>query len=254
MKYLSAETLLNPPSPPCQGGVGVARRGQTVFPSPDKGRSGGVAARLGMIASLVACLLSAPLANAAAIEKLHSFLETTKTMRANFAQRVVAKNGKQPQLSNGVMIFSRPGKFRWQVDKPYEQLLVGDGEKIWIYDPELKQVTVRKAGNAIGGTPAALLFGESAQALEKSFTLRDTGEREGLDWVEATPKKGDGAQDAGFEKLRIGFAGKELKAMELSDNFGQTTSLTFSQIERNPQIAPALLRFTPPAGVDVLSE
>jgi outer membrane lipoprotein carrier protein len=197
------------------------------------------------------CLCGAMLsanAQAGAIDKLHQFLETTKTMRAQFAQRVVAKNGKQPQQSNGVMIFSRPGKFRWQVDKPYAQLIVGDGEKIWIYDPDLKQVTVRKVGNAIGGTPAALLFGDNR--IEKDFALREAGESEGLEWLEATPK----TQDSGFEKLRIGFAGNELKSMELLDNFGQTTTLLFSQIERNPQIAQSLLRFTPPAGVDVLSE
>lgn len=207
------------------------------------------------IVSLALCLgsfffLSA--ANAAAIDKLHQFLENTKTMRAQFSQRVVAKNGKQPQESTGVMMFSRPGKFRWQIDKPYTQILVGDGEKVWIYDPELRQVTVRKVGSALSGTPAALLFGDNA--LEKSFSLREAGEREGLEWLEATPKKHDGAQDSGFEKLQIGFSGGDLKAMELFDNFGQTTSLTFSKIERNPQIAPALLHFTPPPGVDVLSD
>jgi len=187
-------------------------------------------------------------AHAAAIDKLHHFLESTKTMRAEFSQRVVAKNGRQPQLSSGVMVFSRPGKFRWQVDKPYAQLLVGDGEKVWIYDPDLKQVTVKKVGNALSGTPAAILFGDNA--LEKSFKLREAGERDGLEWLEATPK----GSDSGFEKLLFGFAGNDLKAMELFDNFGQTTTLSFSKIERNPQVAPALLRFTPPAGVDVLSD
>ena len=187
-------------------------------------------------------------ANAGAIDKLHAFLDTTKTMRAEFSQRVVAKNGKQPQQSSGVMLFSRPGKFRWQVDKPYAQLLVGDGEKVWIYDADLKQVTVKKVGNAISGTPAAILFGDNT--IDKNFTLREGGEADGLEWLEATPKAGD----SGFEKLRIGFAGSELRAMELFDNFGQTTTLSFSKVERNPQIAPAQLRFTPPPGVDVLSD
>ena len=207
-------------------------------------------------ALLAVSLLIAHAAHAGAIEKLHAFLETTKTLRANFSQIVVAKNGKRPQQSSGVMIFSRPGKFRWQIEKPYAQLLVGDGEKVWIYDPDLRQVTVKKIGNALGGTPAALLAGESGgknggkSALEKDFTLREAGEREGLEWVEAVPK----SQESGFEKLRLGFAGSDLKAMELFDNFGQTTSLGFSKVERNPALAASLLRFTPPAGVDVIGE
>ena len=165
---------------------------------------------------------------------------------------MVAKNGTRPQQSSGVMIFSRPGKFRWQIEKPYSQLLVSDGEKVWIYDPDLRQVTVKKVGNALGGTPAALLAGESGgkSTLEKSFTLREAGEREGLEWVEAVPK----SQESGFEKLRLGFAGNDLKAMELFDNFGQTTSLYFSNLERNLVVAASLLSFKPPAGVDVISE
>ena len=201
---------------------------------------------------LTALLLISQGVHAGAIDKLHQFLESTKTLRAGFTQIVVAKNGTRPQQSSGVMIFSRPGKFRWQIEKPYSQLLVSDGEKVWIYDPDLRQVTVKKVGNALGGTPAALLAGESGgkSTLEKSFTLREAGEREGLEWVEAVPK----SQESGFEKLRLGFAGNDLKAMELFDNFGQTTSLYFSNLERNPVIAASLLSFKPPAGVDVISE
>ena len=201
---------------------------------------------------LAALLLISQGIHAGAIDKLHQFLESTKTLRAGFTQIVVAKNGTRPQQSSGVMIFSRPGKFRWQIEKPYAQLLVGDGEKVWIYDPDLRQVTVKKVGNALGGTPAALLAGESGgkSTLEKSFTLREAGEREGLEWVEAVPK----SQESGFEKLRLGFAGNDLKAMELFDNFGQTTSLYFSNLERNLVVAASLLSFKPLAGVDVISE
>ena len=201
---------------------------------------------------LAALLLISQGIHAGAIDKLHQFLESTKTLRAGFTQIVVAKNGTRPQQSSGVMIFSRPGKFRWQIEKPYSQLLVSDGEKVWIYDPDLRQVTVKKVGNALGGTPAALLAGESGgkSTLEKSFTLREAGEREGLEWVEAVPK----SQESGFEKLRLGFAGNDLKAMELFDNFGQTTSLYFSNLERNLVVAASSLSFKPPAGVDVISE
>lgn len=195
-----------------------------------------------------ACLLAAQAADAGAIDKLHQFLESTRTVRADFTQTVVARNGRKPQLSSGVMMFARPGKFRWQIEKPYSQLLLGDGEKVWVYDPDLRQVTVRKAGTALGGTPAALLAGEST--IEKNFGLSETGDKDGLEWVEAIPK----SQDSGFEKVRLGFAGNELRAMELLDSLGQTTSLLFTHLERNPRLAPALFRFTPPANVDVVGE
>jgi len=202
------------------------------------------------------CLLAVQVAHAGAIDRLHRFFETTKTVRADFAQIVVAKNGKRPQQSSGVMMFSRPGKFRWQIERPYSQLLVGDGEKVWIYDPDLRQVTVKQVGAALGSTPVALLVGDGdgknggKSALERNFTLREAGEREGLEWLEAIPK----LPDSGFERLQMGFAGNDLKAMELFDNFGQTTTLFFTHLERNPQLAPALFRFTPPAGVDVIGE
>ncbi len=199
-----------------------------------------------IVISLAMCFATS--AHAGAIDKLHRFLETTKTLRADFAQIVVAKNGKRPQQSVGVMMISRPGKFRWQIEKPYSQLLVGDGEKIWMYDSDLRQVTVKKMDSALGSTPAALLVGSNS--LEKNFNLRELGEREGLEWVEATPK----SADSGFEKLQLGFSGEELKAMELFDNFGQTTSLAFTNVQLNPALPAAQFRFTPPTGADVIGE
>ncbi len=196
----------------------------------------------------VLCMFAVPFAEAAAVEKLHRFLDTMKTLRADFAQIVVAKNGKKSQQSSGVMMISRPGKFRWQIDKPYSQLLVGDGEKVWIYDQDLRQVTVKKVDAAIGSTPAALLVG--GKTLEKNFTLREIGARDGLEWLEAIPK----TADSGFEKIQIGFSGNDVKAMELFDNFGQMTSLYFNNIDRNPQLAASLFSFKPPAGVDVLGD
>ena len=196
----------------------------------------------------VLCMFAVPFAEAAAVEKLHRFLDTMKTLRADFAQIVVAKNGKKSQQSSGVMMISRPGKFRWQIDKPYSQLLVGDGEKVWIYDQDLRQVTVKKVDAAIGSTPAALLVG--GKTLEKNFTLREIGARDGLEWLEAIPK----TADSGFEKIQIGFSGNDVKAMELFDNFGQMTSLYFNNIDRNPPLAASLFSFKPPAGVDVLGD
>ena len=187
-------------------------------------------------------------AQAGAVEQLHDFLKNTRTLKAEFAQSVIAKNGRKPQQSSGVVSIARPGKLRWEILKPYPQLVVGDGEKIWIYDPELQQVTVRKAGQAIGGSPAALLSGSNE--LEKNFNLKEAGEAEGLAWVEATPKAGD----SGFDKVRLGFGSGDLKAMELLDSFGQTTLIRFAKMERNPALPPTHFRFVAPPGVDVVGE
>ncbi len=187
-------------------------------------------------------------AHAGAVEQLHDFLKNTRTLKADFSQSVIGKNGRKPQLSSGVVSVSRPGKLRWEIRKPYPQLVVGDGEKIWIHDPELQQVTVRKAGQAIGGSPAALLAGSNA--LEKNFSLREVGTSDGLNWVEAVPKMGD----SGFEWVRLGFAGNELKAMDLLDSFGQTTQIRFSSLERNPALPAAAFKFSPPAGTDIVGE
>ena len=187
-------------------------------------------------------------AHAGALDQLHEFLKSTRTLKADFSQAVIGRGGRKPQQSSGVVAISRPGKLRWEIQKPYPQLIVGDGEKIWIHDPELQQVTVRKAGQAIGGSPAALLSGNND--LEKNFTLKDAGESEGLVWVEAVPKVGD----SGFESVRLGFAGNDLKAMELHDSFGQTTLIRFTKLERNPALPTTLFKFTPPAGVDIVGE
>jgi outer membrane lipoprotein carrier protein len=201
--------------------------------------------------SVSLCLCGLPVftpAHASAIDRLNRFLETTKTLSADFAQIVVAKNGRRPQQSSGTMTISRPGRFFWQIVVPYSQSLVGDGERVWMYDPDLKQATVKKMDMALGSTPAALLVG--TDTLEKNFDLRELGAREGLEWVEAWPR----SPDSGFEKLELGFDGDDLKAMELYDNFGQTSSLVFSNIRRNPSLPADLFHFVPPAGIDVIGE
>lgn len=208
--------------------------------------------RRGLMVGLVALasLLATPLARGDALDRMRGFLENTKTLRADFTQTVIAKNGRKPQFSSGSMAISRPHKFRWQIEKPYPQLIVGDGEKVWLYDPELRQVTKKKQGAALAGSPAALLAGEGIVALQKHFTLVDLGMKEGLEWLEATPK----STESGFERVRIGFAGSELRSMELVDSFGQSTSLVFERIERNPSLAATTFRFVPPAGADVLGD
>ena len=187
-------------------------------------------------------------AGAAATDALKVFLTQTQTVKARFAQMVLDKNLKPLQQAQGVMQFSRPGKFRWDYVKPYEQTIVGDGTRLWIYDKDLNQVTVRKLDRALGASPAALLAGSND--LERDFTLTNLGVEKGLDWLEAVPK----SRDSVFERVRMGFGKSGLEAMELRDQFGQLTVITFADVERNPRLAADVFRFTPPKGADVISE
>jgi outer membrane lipoprotein carrier protein len=133
-------------------------------------------------------------------------------------------------------------------DKPVDQLIVGDGERVWIYDRGLDQVTVRKLAGALGSTPAALLAGSAD--VDKAFDFVEAGTRDALEWLEAKPRE----REAGFERIRIGFAADGPRAMELIDHFGQTTVLRFSNLVRNPKVDPAEFRFEPPKGADVLGD
>ena len=188
------------------------------------------------------------LAQGASLERFQSYVRTTQAAQAEFEQKVYDRNGKMTQESRGSFAFLRPGKFRWTYAKPNPQLIVGDGERVWIYDEDLKQVTVRRMEKAIGSTPAALLAG--ASEIEKAFELKDAGDKDGLAWVEARPKE----KEAGFERVRLGLGTSGVEAMELFDHFGQRTVLRFSKIVRNPKIDPAEFRFTPPKGADVLGD
>ena len=185
--------------------------------------------------------------NAASLERFQSYVRTTQAARGNFEQKVYDKTGKLVQDSRGSFAFLRPGRFRWTYVKP-QQVIVGDGERVWIHDADLNQVTVRKVARVLGATPAALLAG--ASDIEKSFELKEIGTRDGLEWMEAKPRE----KEAGFETVRLGMSTGGVEAMELVDYFGQTTVLRFSSVERNPQIDPATFRFTPPKGADVLGD
>jgi outer membrane lipoprotein carrier protein len=186
-------------------------------------------------------------AMASGVDQFKSFLETTRQARGVFSQSVVGKSGRKPQQSSGSFAFSRPGKFRWSYDKPFQQLLVSDGEKLWSFDPELKQVTVGKLGKALGASPAALLAGD---ALEDNFVIADGGVADDHEFVEATPKTVEGS----FERVRIGFKDRLPRIMEVRDNFGQTTSLRLDGFEINPALPASLFRFVPPKGVDIVGE
>lgn len=193
-------------------------------------------------------LLAGASVQAASIEMLKNLLQQTNSGKARFAQIVVDKNMKELQKATGTMQFVRPGRFRWEYDKPYEQTIVGDGAKLWIYDKDLNQVTVRKLDKALGGSPAALLAGSNE--IEKAYDLTNLGPQEGLDWLEAIPK----SKDTSFERIRLGFGKAGLEAMELRDQFAQTTVIKFANVERNPKIPPDAFRFTPPKGADVITD
>lgn len=201
-----------------------------------------------MRAFLIMLLLAPGIAAAAGTDALKVFLGQTQTVKARFAQMVLDKNLKQLQQAQGIMQFSRPGKFRWDYVKPYQQTIVGDGSKLWIYDKDLNQVTVRKLDRALGASPAALLAGSND--LERDFTLSNSGTQNGLDWLDAVPK----SRDTVFERVRMGFGKSGLEAMELRDQFGQVTVITFADVERNPRIAAEVFRFAPPPGADVITE
>jgi len=188
-------------------------------------------------------------AYAGATDKLKNFIASTHSAQANFTQEVLDKSGKRIQSASGTMQFIRPGKFRWVYQKPFEQLIVGDGEKFWLHDVELNQVTVKKIDAALGSSPAALLSGSNE--IERGFELKDNGTKDGLEWLKATPR----AQDTSFDKILMAFnAQSELMIMELQDAFGHTTVLLFSKLQRNPKLSPQLFKFVPPKGADVLGE
>ncbi len=198
---------------------------------------------------IVFLLLASTTVHAAAIEKLHTFMAATHSAQANFTQEVRDKNGKRIQLASGTMQFERPGKFRWVYQKPYEQLIVGDGKKFWLYDVDLNQVTVKKLDAALGSSPAALLSGNNE--IEHGFALQDIDRNDGLEWLQAEPK----TSESNFEKIRLAFnPAAELVVMELDDTFGHRTTLRFSQLKNNPALSAQLFRFTPPQGADVLGE
>ena len=190
----------------------------------------------------------ASFATAGSIDTLKAFIAQVHGARIEFNQSVVDANGRDVQQSGGTFQFSRPGKFRWLYTKPYEHLIVGDGAKVWLYDKDLNQVTVKALGDALGSSPAALLAGSND--IDRAYTFADLPARDGLEWLEATPRD----PDSSFEKMRIGFRKANPEAMQLFDRLGQITTIRFSKLERNPKLAAELFRFTPPKDADVVGD
>ena len=208
------------------------------------------AAARGLRAMVLAASMLAAAAGSAradAVDTLRAFVRDVKSGSAEFTQTVSSPDGARRKVSSGSFEFQRPDRFRFAYARPYEQLIVGDGRKVWIYDADLNQVSVRALSQAIGATPAALLAGA---ALERDFVLQAQPAQDGLDWVQATPRARDGA----FQSMRIGFRGKELAEVEILDSFGQRSRLQFSRYEANPALPESAFRFVPPKGADVIEQ
>jgi outer membrane lipoprotein carrier protein len=198
------------------------------------------------MALALACL-AARAAHADAVDTLRDFVRDVKSGRSAFSQTVTSTDGARKKTSSGQFEFLRPGRFRFSYTKPFEQLIVADGVKVWIFDADLNQASSRKLAQALGATPAALLTGAS---LDADFVLTAQPAKEGLDWALATPK----AKDGPFQSMRVGFKGRELSAVEIVDSFGQRSVLQFSRFEANVGLDAEHFRYTPPAGVDVIEQ
>ena len=192
-------------------------------------------------------LCAAGLARADAVDALRDFARDVKSGKAAFTQTVTSPDGKRKKVSSGSFEFQRPNQFRFAYAKPFEQVIVADGRKVWIYDADLNQASSRKLADALGTTPAALLAGSN---LERDFTLKAQPAEGGLDWVQASPKQAEST----IQSLRLGFKGRELAAMEIVDGFGQRSRLDSSAVQANVPIAAERFQFKLPAGADLIEQ
>ncbi|HEY8879841.1 MAG TPA: outer membrane lipoprotein chaperone LolA [Roseateles sp.] len=192
-------------------------------------------------------LLLAGAAHADAVDALRAFASEVKSGKANFTQTVTSPDGKRKKTSSGSFEFQRPNQFRFAYAKPFEQVIVADGHKVWIYDADLNQASSRKLADALGATPAALLAGTN---IERDFTLKALPAEGGVDWVQASPKQAEST----IQSLKLGFKGKELAAMEIVDGFGQRSRLDFSAVQANVAVAAERFQFKLPAGADLIEQ
>ncbi len=201
------------------------------------------------LAFLLAILSShSVLADDSPVQRLHNFLSKAGSLQADFRQVVITEKNETGKQSSGIFMLQRPGKFRWDYTKPYQQEIISNGGKVWFYDVDLAQVTARKLDKAIGSTPALLLTGQVA--LEQNFTILSQDKDEGLYWIKLIPKE----EESGFKYVLIGLDGDNLAGMELSDNFGQLTRIYFSNLKLGVKLDPAKFDFKPPQGVDVFED
>jgi outer membrane lipoprotein carrier protein len=198
-----------------------------------------------IVTSILLLLFNVSYAEPVPIEQLKTFLKSTSSLTAEFKQITLDENGNPAQTSYGEFFLSRPGKFRWSYKKPFVQEIVSSDDKIWFYDSDLEQVTIKKLDDSLGSTPALLLSGDID--LEENFSLQQQGIDQDLQWIKLSPKN----EDSGFNYILIGLDDGILGGMELSDNFGQLTRIYFSDMKTNIQLDDALFKFIAPEGVDI---
>lgn len=184
----------------------------------------------------------------AGYQKLDAFMQGMKSMEADFVQILQDSRGQVLEKSSGTLVIKRPNQFRWDYLKPHPQLIVSDGQRLWLYDQDLEQVTVRRLEQSLAGTPASLLSG--SEDLRNSFEVERVEEARGWSWISLSPKR----TDTDFKSVKLGLRKDVLGYMELTDKLGQTTLLEFSKFKRNPSLSDTRFKFTPPTGVDVIGE
>ncbi len=200
--------------------------------------------------TLLGCLLfinTPSFAENEPVKKLQAFLQSSKSLTADFKQVLINEAGSPYQTSYGVFYLQRPGKFRWDYLKPFQQQIVSKEGKVWFYDTDLDQVTIKNLDESVGSTPALLLSGNIS--LEDNFTMKDQGVDGDMQWIKLLPKN----QESSFKYIVIGLNKGNLSGMELSDNFGQLTRIYFSNLLLNPPIKPTVFEFQIPKGADVFS-
>jgi outer membrane lipoprotein carrier protein len=207
-----------------------------------------------LIATLLIANYSA-FVSATGLESLETFVRTVKTAKTEFTQVVTApaKGAQAPRVktSSGTFEFSRPSQFKFVYRKPFEQTIVADGQTLWLYDVDLNQVTSRKQAQVLNATPAALIATASdLKALQGEFSLANAPDKDGQQWVTATPKSKDGQ----VQNVRIGFKDGSLASLEILDSFGQNSRMSFSGLQVNSLLEPETFRFTAPVGADVVRQ
>ena len=178
--------------------------------------------------------------------RIRAFIGGLDGMTASFDQRLLDADGALVQESSGVLSVQRPDRFRWQYSSPYEQLILGDGERLWSYDADLEQAVVRPYDDVLAASPAMLLSG--ARDVAELYEVAALRTEDGLDWVVLAPR----ARETDFQFLGLGFAGDELRRMDLIDSLDQLTRIELSDLVRNPTFDDNAFAFDPPAGVDVI--
>ena len=207
------------------------------------------------IVTALLLIASALAAQASGLDSLENFIKSVKSGRAEFTQVVTgpAREGQAPRskTSSGLFEFARPDHFRFSYKKPFEQTIVADGQTLWLYDVDLKQVTTRRQSQVLASTPAALIASApDLAALQKDFTLEAAADKDGMQWVQASPR----AKDGQLHTIKVGFRGNDLAVLEIFDSFGQRSVMTFSKLEANAVVPAASFSFKPPVGVDVVKQ